>query len=465
MYMRSGRAWMTIALVAGALGGAGCSSGGGPGGGGGTLLVVSVNPVASAESVPINAPVTVVFSAAVDPASVTAATFTVKSNASSVAGTLDTAGAVVTFTPGADLSPTTAYSVTLEGGAGGIRGVDGAALAVDRTWTFTTGTSAIVEVTGGITASTTWRSGRIYLVASAIDVTATLTIEPGVVVKMGDGAWISVKPPGAIAATGTPGNEIVFTSWKDDAHGGDTNRDGAATAPAKGDWWEVELGSSGSTFSSCEFWYGGSGYATYDQPTLDLSTYRATVDGCTFAFNCGGTLGSAAGALAARSAASGTVITNNVFYGNDVPLTIGDNFGLDDTNTFHDPADASRKNTYDGIFYGGASITAARTWRETEVPFVVMSSSLELRSALTVANGVVVKMGPASEVWVYDDTASGALIVDSGAAFTSLKDDARGGDTNADLAATSPAAGDWGGIWHESTNGYGSFAYAYYDPP
>ena len=34
--------------------------------------------------------------------------------------------------------------------------------------------------------------------------------------------------------------------------------------------------------------------------------------------------------------------------------------------------------------------------------------------------------------------------------FTSYKDDAHGGDTNADGTASSPSVGDWEGIWLET---------------
>lgn len=36
----------------------------------------------------------------------------------------------------------------------------------------------------------------------------------------------------------------MFTSLKDDAHGGDTNGDGNASSPTTGDWKEIYIGAS-----------------------------------------------------------------------------------------------------------------------------------------------------------------------------------------------------------------------------
>ena len=88
-----------------------------------------------------------------------------------------------------------------------------------------------------------------------------LTLEPGVVVKF-ESASAEMLVSGTLNATGTSSDKIVFTSIKDDTHGGDTNNDGGATSPAPGDWGYIRCYGSGTydgigIFEHCILRYGG----------------------------------------------------------------------------------------------------------------------------------------------------------------------------------------------------------------
>ena len=127
------------------------------------------------------------------------------------------------------------------------------------------GSAPYTDVCGSIRADTTWAlAGSPYVATCDIYIYgATLTVEPGVVVKFreADGR-ISVDT--RLLARGTAAQPIIFTSFKDDTAGGDTNGDGSATSPAPGDWnnlrFEYAAPVSGNVLEHAVIRYGGHGW-------------------------------------------------------------------------------------------------------------------------------------------------------------------------------------------------------------
>ena len=78
-----------------------------------------------------------------------------------------------------------------------------------------------------------------------------MTVEAGAVIKgagydgwSGYGSMASLRVLGSLDVNGTALEPVVFTSIRDDSVGGDTNRDGTATAPAVSNWSGIRVGRS-----------------------------------------------------------------------------------------------------------------------------------------------------------------------------------------------------------------------------
>jgi hypothetical protein len=308
----------------------------------------------------------------------------------------------------------------------------------------------VVEITEDINATTTWEGDTIYVI-KVFDfwVNATLEIKPGAIIKFDQSAGPGMNIDGTVIANGTPTNPIIFTAYKDDEHGGDTNDDGSVTSPLLGDWSGIYIQNNGSVFNNCEFYYGENG-------VLEPWDCIATITNSTFAHNSGT-------ALDASSALAGTVISGNSFFNNERPLFINTTFNLDDSNTFENPDNPSETNTYNGVFLDYPDDIANHiNWKETDVAFVLDDNDLWIlnSASLTLGNNVVIKFTPDSTISHYGNihNFSGA-----GVFFTSYKDDDHKGDTNGDGSLTVPMDGDWNGIYNDTAFIYEAWPNILYD--
>ena len=140
-------------------------------------------------------------------------------------------------------------------------------------------------VSGTISSNTTWTLANSPYIVTSTDVTvaspATLTIEPGVIVKFDSGRSLVINDGATLTATGTSGSRITFTSLKDDV-GGDDNGDGTVTTPAAGDWYLLNFNgyNSGSTCFSAhgslqfvDVRYGTTTHIRCSNPTVTDSTF------------------------------------------------------------------------------------------------------------------------------------------------------------------------------------------------
>ncbi|MBI5507119.1 MAG: right-handed parallel beta-helix repeat-containing protein, partial [Deltaproteobacteria bacterium] len=176
----------------------------------------------------------------------------------------------------------------------------------------TTGKQAVAVTRGTAWSNGVWGNDGVIVVRNqpAINNNATITVEPGTVIKFWNtGASLypydvtfNVNGACPLDAGGNPqpdtcldpatgkDQRVYFTSLKDDSVGGDTNGDGATTAAAPGDWDRVYFNNDNTvgypangTLRYAVFRYGGFGgganvearyyptYLTFDHCTFERS--------------------------------------------------------------------------------------------------------------------------------------------------------------------------------------------------
>jgi hypothetical protein len=289
-----------------------------------------------------------------------------------------------------------------------------------------------VNVETGITGDATWTCGNTYEVGWMVDVTGSLTIEPGArVVFTNSRAGLIIKSGGKLTAVGTANARITFTS-------------GSVQEP--GAWqgiffWE---GSEPTTLAYCDFLYGGNDdlYVCCVGGSVNAGS---SIQNCTFAYSLTGGLD----ASGYTELAGEILITGNTFHSNGVsPVRIRGYCALDATNSFHAP-DASIDMTRNCIEVIGGSYAGAQVLEVTEVPYLI--GNIGVGGSLVIGPGVVLKFR--QEPYGVSVGAQGTVSADGTSSvpviFTSSEDDSVMGDTNGD-GVSAGTAGDWSGLFTQA---------------
>jgi hypothetical protein len=154
--------------------------------------VSSTNPTNNSTGIAIGSDITATFSEALSSSSVTNTTASI----AGVTSTVTLNGNVVTINPNANLSPSTTYTVTLLGGANGIKDLAGNSLASNYTFSFTTSAPVNQSPTANAGANQT-----ITLPTNSVSLSGSLSSDPdGTIVGW---AWSRVSGSGTVNPTNT----------------------------------------------------------------------------------------------------------------------------------------------------------------------------------------------------------------------------------------------------------------------
>jgi hypothetical protein len=157
-------------------------------------------PADAATGVAINQTINAAFSEAMDPSTINTATFTLKQGVTPVAGTVSFAGVTATFTPGANLAPSTVYTATVTTGA---KDLAGNALAANFSWSFTTG-AAPDTTAPTVSATVPADAATGVAINQTINATFSEAMDPLTI----NTASLLLTGPGATAVAGTVSYDV-----------------------------------------------------------------------------------------------------------------------------------------------------------------------------------------------------------------------------------------------------------------
>ena len=213
------------------------------------VTVSSTVPASAAVAAPIGNMLSATFSEAMDPATLTATTFTLKQGTVAVSGTVTYSGVTAYFAPNQTLLPGALYTATISTGA---KDLAGNALAGNHAWSFTTGTSADTikpAVTATVPAQAAASAIGSKLTAtfseamdSATITTTTFTLRQGGTAVQGEATYSGVTAvftPASYLLSNTVYTATITTGAKD--LGGN--------APANNYEWSFITGTSQDTTS------------------------------------------------------------------------------------------------------------------------------------------------------------------------------------------------------------------------
>ncbi|MBU1700669.1 MAG: VCBS repeat-containing protein [Candidatus Eisenbacteria bacterium] len=290
-----------------------------------------------------------------------------------------------------------------------------------------------------------------------------LTLEAGSILKFNRYYGLTVN--GILVANGTSSDKIVFTSYYDDDHGGDTSGDGP-TAGTRGDWLNLTFSNTnaGSSMQYCLLRYAGRYHGSsnyYREAVVVDGTASLTMTDCIIEETGGGS--NYPYAVRIDTGANFQLIDSEIRNNGDIGLYSNEPTALISNCSSHDngsfgfyvhpnlvgeiaDVDTMWANGWDnslGVISG--SVTEDDYWPNTYTYIFNGTPTITSGATVTINKGAVLKFNGNQSMII-----NGGLVAQGDAVekvvFTSFKDDNYGGDTNLDGVNTIPNPGDWGQI-------------------
>lgn len=300
--------------------------------------------------------------------------------------------------------------------------------------------SAQIPISGPLSDATTGPllSGNVYHAVGQLSVPAgaTLTIQPGVVLKIAV-AGGSIVVSGTLDARGTLAQPIVITEHRDDTAGGDSNGDGGATLPTPGSWPGLLLmAGSDTTFEHADLRYGGAG-------ALGLLDLRANSAALTLHDSV--VRDSLGAGLDLNNWACNPDVARTHFLRNQVAVQA---CPIECVPGLVDNTVAANGANYVNVTSASPTVDVSIGPENCAGGALVTGTHVMLATGrtLTLRAGTVVKTSLGGQYW----SVQGALDVQGTAGapvvLSEWRDDSIAGDTNGDGGATLPTKGSWSGI-------------------
>ncbi len=297
----------------------------------------------------------------------------------------------------------------------------------------------LADWAGDIPDGTVWPTGQVQRIVNDVRVPggATLTIEPGAIVKFNCCFFASMLVDGTLNADGTVAQPIIFTGDRDDTAGGDTNNNANGNADFRGSWERIEFKSTstGNVMDNVDVRFGGDDGAAVFVNGGQLTLTNSVI--------------SNSSTSGLRIVSSNPTVTNNTFRdntGSAVSMDLASNPAISGVTLTN--------NGVNGLTLDAGTITGNRFWDDPDIVYRMSDDvTVAAGATLTLAPGQIVK---ATCCFFVDLFVEGTLVADGTAAqpiiFTGDRDDTAGGDTNNNANGNADFRGSWERIEFRATS-------------